>query len=146
MSDRHFASCMRPTFSSTCRCMVCAEVPDAISRWMIDAPYLAAERVFDTAIQEHVKLVVLDGQPVGSDARRTRGRSVSCGTVWAIGGALDFDLLGGESAGRAADWPASLSLPASVHHFSAAAVDTVALENALKFPLTVVGRSGDEQW
>ena len=37
------------------------EVPDSISRWMIDAPYLAAERVFDTAIQEHVRLVVLSG-------------------------------------------------------------------------------------
>lgn len=121
-----------------------AEVPDAISRWMIDAPYVAAERVFDAAIQEQVKLVVLSGNLldlvaphpraicfVRDQLARLAGHGVT--VCWA-GGVRDG---GGQ-------WPASIALPPSVHHFHAAAVDTLALEKELKFPLTVVGRSGGE--
>ncbi len=48
------------------------EVPDTLREWMIDAPYLAAERVFDTAIQERVSLVVLSGNLLDLDAPHPR--------------------------------------------------------------------------
>lgn len=119
------------------------EVPDSIIPWMIDSPYVAAERVFDTAIHERVKLVVLSGNLLDLGTPHPRSicflrdqfeRLASHGipVCWA-GGAAD----------SVAQWPSSIALPPSVHHFSATTVSTIAWEKELKVPLTVVGRSGD---
>jgi len=119
------------------------EIPDSISRWMIDAPYVAAERVFDTALQERVRLVVLSGDLLDLVAPHPRSicflreqfeRLASHGVrvCWA-GGSRD----------SAAQWPKSLALPASVHHFGTAAAERISFDQELEFPLTVVGRSGD---
>ena len=45
---------------------------------LIDAPYLAAERVFDAAIEERVDFVVLIGRPRRSCSTPRRGRSRFC--------------------------------------------------------------------
>ncbi len=113
---------------------------------MIDAPYSAAERVFDTAIHEQVKLVVLSGNLLDLVAPHPRSICFLREQFERLAGHAISVCWAGSPRDSAAQWPSSISLPASVHHFSAAAVDTISLEKELKFPLTVVGRSGDEQW
>ena len=120
------------------------EVPDSISRWMIDAPYSAAERVFDTAIQEHVRLVVLSGNLLDLIAPHPRSICFLREQFERLAGHAISVCWAGSLRDSAAEWPQSISLPESVHHFSTTAVDTISLEKELKFPLTVVGRSGDE--
>jgi DNA repair exonuclease SbcCD nuclease subunit len=120
------------------------EVPDTLREWMVDAPYLAAERVFDAAIQERVALLLLTGNLLDLAAphpraieflRRQFGRLAAerIPICWA---ASERD--------ASSAWPASLPLPSTVHHFSLTAVDTLTFADTMKVPLTVLGRSGYE--
>jgi exonuclease SbcD len=44
-----------------------AEIPDALRPWCVDAPFTAAQRVFDVAIREKVDFVVLSGNLLDID-------------------------------------------------------------------------------
>jgi DNA repair protein SbcD/Mre11 len=50
-----------------------AEVPDMLRSLLVDAPYRAAERMFDAAIKEHVDFVVLAGDIIDPLASGPRG-------------------------------------------------------------------------
>ena len=96
-----------------------AEVPDHLRDLFVDAPYKAAERVFDTALAERVDFLILAGDvlhPWSSGPRgplflieqfqRLRERKIP--VFWA-GGRVDLPEL----------WPAGLTLPDNVHVFPA---------------------------
>jgi hypothetical protein len=101
------------------------EVPDHLRPVLVDAPYRAAERVFDAALKEHVDFVVLAGDLVdpvmagprglvflGEQFRRLAQRGI--GVYWALGRGDRFDLL-------ADSWP----LPQGIVRFARDRVERV---------------------
>lgn len=94
-----------------------AEVPDHLREVFLEAPYLAAEQVFETALTEGVDAVLLAGDVVHLDRAGPRAivflreqfkRLADHGiAVYWAGGQVD----------PADDWPAAAPLPANVHRF-----------------------------
>lgn len=101
------------------------EVPESLRDLLIDAPYQAATRVFDAAIQEHADFLLLSGDllnPLTAGPRalaflleqfeRCAARGLA--VYWA-GGRLD--------APEA--WPATVPLPPNVHVFPAGKLEEI---------------------
>jgi hypothetical protein len=101
------------------------EVPEHLRPALVDAPYRAAERVFDAAIKENVDFVVLAGDLLdpamagprglvflGEQFRRLAQRGI--GIYWALGRGDRFDALAGS-------WP----LPDGVVQFAEESVERV---------------------
>ena len=99
------------------------DVPEHLVDLMIDAPYLAAQRLFETAMAENVSFVVLSGNLL--DLTNPEPRALQflvdrfaeleqhgIATYWA-GGSLDDPRL----------WPDGLELPEGVCRFSGSEVD-----------------------
>jgi hypothetical protein len=112
-SDFHLE---RPPFGIT-------ETPQSLQELFLEAPYLAAERVFETALAEQVDFVVLAGDLLQAETTGPRGplflisqferlRQRGIDVYWA-GSQLD----------SLESWPAAFRLPDNVHLFSAARPD-----------------------
>lgn len=95
-----------------------AEIPDRLRAKLIDAPYLAAERVVDAALAEEADFLVLSGDVLDVELAGPRGvaflldqfsrlRQREVSVYWA-GGRVD----------RPTRWPAAIKLPDNVHYFS----------------------------
>ncbi len=95
-----------------------SEIPDHLRELLIEAPYLAAERVIETALSEKVDLVILAGDivdprrsgPVGpafllGQFERLRDRGIA---VYWCRGATD----------RYSGWPKTILFPPNVHQFT----------------------------
>lgn len=94
-----------------------SEVPDHLRDALIEAPYGAAERVFDTALAEDAGLVILSGDVLAPEKTGPRG------PLWLVS---QFERLAERAVevywawGRveaASGWPALAPLPANVHVF-----------------------------
>ena len=94
-----------------------AEVPDTLREAFLDAPYLAAERLFENALAEQVDFVVLAGDVLHAEITGPRGplflvsqferlRQRGIRVYWA-GGQVD----------PPEAWPAVIRLPDNVHYF-----------------------------
>lgn len=94
-----------------------AEIPERLKNKLIDAPYLAAARVVDTALAEDADFLVLSGDVLDIELAGPRGiaflleqfarlRQRGVSVYWA-GGRVD----------RPTRWPASIMLPDNVHYF-----------------------------
>ena len=118
-----------------------AEIPEPLTEPFIDAPFVAAQRVFDAAIEERVDFVVLNGELL--DLSKPSPRS--------IGLLLDgFERL--DSHGIAVywacgrqdqpqDWPAAAALPGCVKQFSPTAPEELSHFRAGRPVANIVGRS-----
>ena len=94
------------------------EVPDHLRNTLLDAPYAAARRVFDTALAERVAFVILAGNILQPDLAGPRGtaflseqfqRLAEAGiSVYWAGGEID----------PPESWPAAFPLPDSVRVFA----------------------------
>jgi exonuclease SbcD len=118
-----------------------AEIPEPLEELLIDAPYLAAQKVFDTALEERVDFAVLTGDLV--DLARPSPRAISflldnferlashgIAVYWA-GGRLD----------PPQDWPAAAPLPAAVKPFSSQQPDELSHFRGGRPIANLVGRS-----
>jgi len=95
-----------------------AEVPEHLQELFLEAPYWAAERVFETVLAEEAKLLVLSGDVLGASQTGPRGPLFLCEQfarlaergipVYWAGGKLD----------PPDAWPASIPLPENVHRFA----------------------------
>ncbi|MHB8953359.1 MAG: metallophosphoesterase family protein [Pirellulaceae bacterium] len=121
------------------------EVPEPLREWMIDAPYAAAEQVFDTAIQERVSLVVLSGNLLDLEAPHPRSVSFLCRQFARLAQERIAVCWAGSCRESATLWPQALALPSGVHLFGGTTVDAVSLGDAVQFPLVIYGRSGDDR-
>lgn len=94
-----------------------SDVPEPLRELFIDAPYRAAQRVFDVALAEKVDFVVLAGDLVDADASGPRGPLFLCEqfdrlavqnipVYWACG-----------QADSPEQWPAVFDLPKNVQRF-----------------------------
>lgn len=118
------------------------EIPDHLRDVLIDAPYHAAERVFETAISEQVSFLCLIGDLL--DLTRLNPRSVSFLRE-------QFERLAGQGipvywVSQQQDlsrmWPREVLLPESVHCLNHAAFETRTHETEAGFVVTIVGGGG----
>src|SRR5438270_10643006 len=75
MSGQHFRFLHAGGFALDQPLAGLAEFPDPLVELAIDAPYLAAQRVFDCALEERVDFVVLSGDV--ADLAQPSPRSIS---------------------------------------------------------------------
>jgi DNA repair exonuclease SbcCD nuclease subunit len=107
-----------------------AEVPDHLRELLIEAPYHAAEQVFETALAEDADAVLLAGDVLDVDRAgppaivllldqfsRLNDRGIP--VYWA-GGTVDVP----------DNWPRSVSLPPNVHVFPIGRVESLDLSRA----------------
>lgn len=107
-----------------------AEIPDHLRETLIEAPYQAAEQVFETALAENADAVLLAGDIVNVDRAgppaimllldqfaRLGDRGIPI--YWA-GGVVDLP----------DNWPRSIPLPENVHIFPVGRVESVQLTRA----------------
>ena len=117
------------------------DVPDHLRELMINAPYLAARRLFDTAVAENVAFVVLSGNLLDLSSPEPRALQflTDCfshlekhgiATYWA-GGPLDDPRL----------WPKGLELPDGVCRFSDSEVNEISHFVGHEPVATILGRS-----
>jgi DNA repair exonuclease SbcCD nuclease subunit len=93
------------------------EVPDHLRDTLLDAPYHAARRVFDTALTERVAFVVLAGNILNAELTGPRGTTFLSEQFQRLAEAgIAVYWAGGESDPPEA-WPAALPLPDNVHVF-----------------------------
>lgn len=104
-----------------------AEVPESLLESFLEAPYQAAQQVFETALSENVDAVLLAGDIVDFSLAGPRAvvflteqfqrlKSHNIRVFWACG---DMD--------PADSWPASIPLPENVHIFPVGQVETIEL-------------------
>ena len=121
-----------------------AEVPDHLRELFLEAPYTAARRVFDAALVEDVKFVVLSGGIVAPGAgprgplflaeQFTRLAERGIAVYWA-GSATDPPEV----------WPASVRLPQNVHVFPRGRVEEFLMQCDAGPLARVAGISCDER-
>ena len=93
------------------------EVPDHLRDTLLDAPYNAARRVFDTALTERVAFVVLAGNILQADLTGPRGTTFLSEQFQRLAEAgISVYWAGGESD-PPENWPVAIPLPDNVHVF-----------------------------
>lgn len=118
-----------------------AEVPDHLREQFLEAPYRAAERVFETALSEGADALLLAGDIIDVDRAGPRGvvflheqfsrlEAAQIPVFWAGGDVDPPDA-----------WPACLPLPKNVRSFPAGRVDSLALERKGKPIARIQGMS-----
>jgi DNA repair protein SbcD/Mre11 len=120
------------------------EVPDHLRELLVEAPYHAAEQVFETALAEDVDAVLLAGDVLNVDRAgppaivllldqfaRLAERGIQ--VYWA-GGAVDTP----------DSWPRSVTLPSNVHVFPIGRVESLDLARAGEVIARVQGTSRPE--
>jgi hypothetical protein len=121
-----------------------ADVPDHLRELLVEAPYQAAEQVFETALAEDADAVLLAGDVLDVDRAgppaimllldqfaRLAERGIS--VYWA-GGSVDVP----------DSWPRSITLPANVHVFPIGRVETLELTRAGETIARIQGASCPE--
>lgn len=119
------------------------DLPEHLKRTLVEAPWKAAEAVFEHAVLENVDFIILAGDvlnPVSTGAQgiaflldhfetlRTRGIQV----YWAGGVVDDVDR-----------WPSAIALPPNVHVFSNKQAESFVFRRNQSALATIVGRSVD---
>lgn len=141
MSGQHFRFLHAGGFALDQPLAGMAEVPEPLEELLIDAPYLAAQKVFDAALEERVDFVVLTGDLV--DLARPSPRAIAfllenferldthgVAAYW-TGGRLD----------PPQDWPASARLPSGVQVFPATEPEELSHFRGDRPVANIVGRS-----
>ncbi len=118
------------------------DVPEALADLLLEAPYRAAERVFDAALREQVDFVLLAGdllRPMAAGPRalvflveqfdRLNERNVPI--YWATG-----------RADAATRWTEVLHLPPNVHVFTGQQVKRLAFEREGRLRADILGTGG----
>jgi DNA repair protein SbcD/Mre11 len=118
-----------------------AELPEGFGDLLIDAPYQAAQRVFDAAIEERVDFLVLSGDLI--DLSRASPRAIAflldnserldshgIATYWAAG-----------KANPPQDWPAAARLPKGVQVFPSIEREELSHFRGDRPVANIVGRS-----
>ena len=120
-----------------------AEIPEHLRDLLLDAPYLAAQRVFDTVLAEEADLLILAGDVVQPEHSGPRGPRFlveqfqrlaerGIGVYWA-GGSVDPPDV----------WPAWATLPESVHWFPRGRVEEFVYQRGATPVARLIGASRD---
>lgn len=97
-----------------------AEIPDHLRQTLLEAPYLAAERLFEIALSEQVDFVALSGDVVHLEGAGPRALKFLDEQFQRL---ADRDIQvywAGGNVDPPESWPAALHLPSNVHRFGSA--------------------------
>lgn len=119
------------------------DLPEHLKQELVDAPWKAAEAIFEHAILENVDFVLLSGDLLNLTSSGAQGaafllehfeqlRQKGIQVYWAGGHADDPDR-----------WPEAVSVPDNVHIFSRDEVESVVFKRNSVPLATIVGRSND---
>jgi DNA repair exonuclease SbcCD nuclease subunit len=141
MSGQHFRFLHAGAFALDQPLAGLSEIPEPLIELLIDAPFAAAQKVFDAAIEERVDFAVLNGDLL--DLSRPSARAIAfllenfdrldshgIAVYWACG-RLD----------PPQDWPAAAGLPSRVMKFSATAPEELSHFRGDRPIANIVGRS-----
>jgi DNA repair exonuclease SbcCD nuclease subunit len=141
MSQSHFRFLHAADFALHQPLYGFAEMPETLGDLLIDAPYQAAQRVFDAALEERVDFLVLSGDLV--DLSRASPRAIAfllenferldahgIATYWSAG-----------KANPPSDWPASARLPNGVQVFPSIGREELSHFRGDRPVANIVGRS-----
>ena len=118
MSDRSFRFLHTSDFRLDAVPHGLTEVPDHLRDTLLDAPFAAARRVFDTALSERVAFVILAGNILQADLTGPRGTAFLSEQFQRLAEAgISVYWAGGESDPPEA-WPAAFPLPDNVRVFA----------------------------
>lgn len=95
-----------------------AEVPDHLRAALVDAPYRAAERVFDAAVRENVDFVVLAGDVIDPPSAGPRGLVFLAGQFQRLAEKNIAIYWAGGANDQFERWLDAWPLPANVTRFS----------------------------
>src|SRR6476660_4781214 len=104
-----------------------AEVPDHLRDLLIDAPYHAAEQVFETALAEDVDAVLLAGDVLNVDRAGPPAIMLLLEQFARLGDRGIPIYWAGCSVDVPDSWPRSVPLPENVHVFPIARVESLDL-------------------
>ncbi|MCA9191289.1 MAG: DNA repair exonuclease [Planctomycetales bacterium] len=119
------------------------DLPENLRKTLVEAPWRAAEAVFEHALLENVDFVVLAGDLLNPTTTGAQGlaflleqfeqlKSRGIAVYWAGGSVDDPDR-----------WPDAVKLPSNVHVFSKKEVESVAFRRHQTTLATIMGRSMD---
>ena len=122
-----------------------AELPPHVRSTLVDAPYLAAERIFEKAVAEQVDFVILSGDIANLDDcgprtfsflleqfKRLSAKNIA---VYWVGGSID----------QPDRWPNAVRLPANVQTFSSPMVEEIVhLKSSNLRPIATIYAAGYE--
>ncbi|HEY2837892.1 MAG TPA: DNA repair exonuclease, partial [Pirellulales bacterium] len=141
MSDQHFRFLHAGGFAFDQPPSGLAEIPEPLVEPLVEAPYQAAQKVVDAAIEERVDFVVLTGDLVNLSRPSPRAiaflvenleRLTTSGiAVYWAGGRID----------PPQDWPAAAALPDKVKVFPATAPEELSHFRGGRPVANIVGRS-----
>ncbi|MGO9110818.1 MAG: metallophosphoesterase family protein [Thermoguttaceae bacterium] len=94
------------------------EVPDHLRDILLDAPYNAARRVFDTALTERVAFVILAGNILQPDLAGPRGTAFLCEQFQRLADAEISVYWAGGQTDPPESWPTAFPLPENVRVFA----------------------------
>lgn len=118
-----------------------ADAPAAVQDLLIDAPFLAAERVFSTAIEERVDFVVLAGDLVDLKLATPRAVAFLLEQFHRLDGQGIAVYWAGGKHDPPQDWPSVARLPKSVQVFSALEAEELSHFRGDRPVANLVGRS-----
>jgi DNA repair protein SbcD/Mre11 len=100
-----------------------SEIPGHLRDLFIEAPYLAAEKVFQAAVLEGVEFIILAGDILNTLLTGPRGLLFLCEQFEKMAASGIGVYWSGGDADPPEDWPTSLNMPSNVHVFPRARVD-----------------------
>ncbi len=99
------------------------EVPEHLRDLLIDAPFRAAERVFDTVLAEQADFLLLAGDIIDADEAGPRGAVFLADQFERLAARNIPVYWAGGPSDQADEWPTAIRLPANVQRFSQARPD-----------------------
>jgi DNA repair exonuclease SbcCD nuclease subunit len=141
MSGQHFRFLQAGAFELDQPLAGLTEIPEPLTELLIDAPFSAAQKVFDAAIEERVDFAVLNGDLI--DLARPSARAIAflldnferldthgITVYWACG-----------KGEQPQDWPVAAALPGRVHQFSVTQPEELSHFRGERPVANIVGRS-----
>lgn len=122
-----------------------AEVPEHLRELFLEAPYIAAERVFDAALTEGAAFMILSGDILRPLNAGPRGAMFLCEQFARLAQREITAYWAGGIADPPDQWPASISLPANVRVFPRARVDEFVHERRGEPIARLLGTSSDNR-
>ena len=102
-----------------------ADTPAHLADLMIDAPYVAAERVCNVAINQRADFLILAGDIVNADRAGPRAAAFLLDQFARLSAARIAVYWAGGRAERRGPWPAELPLPANVQRWTSSAPEPI---------------------
>ncbi len=118
-----------------------AEIPDALRETLLDAPYLSAQRVFDTALTEKVQFVILAGDLLNPMETSARGMAFLVQQFQRLAEQRIAIYWAGGRSDPPDRWPDAAKLPDNVTYFSRTKLEEVVHYISDHHGATLLGRS-----